>query len=106
MPKNSPCTDCTDFTKAVRTNNSIWNRLLDLATKKNIIVYMSDLSATINGIYFQIGDMGVIGIKNSLEDDQKNFVFAHELGHSVLHRNCGDLVFAQSDDDRQRIQKA
>ncbi|MPN60324.1 hypothetical protein SDC9_208052 [bioreactor metagenome] len=102
MPK---CSSCTRIRIAVKTDNSTWNRLLDLATKKNIIVYMSDLSATVNGIYFQIGDMGVIGIKNSLADS-KNFVLAHELGHSVLHKNYGDQVFTQSDNDRQRIQKA
>lgn len=103
MPK---CSSCTRIAVAVKTDNSIWNRLLDLATKKNVIVYMSELSATVNGIYFHIGDIRVIGIKNSLADDSKNFVLAHELGHSVLHRNYGDQVFTQTDDDRQRIQKA
>ena len=51
-------------------------------------------------------EVKAIGIKNSLSDYQKNFVLAHELGHSVLHKNCGQLIFTQTEDEKQRIQKA
>ena len=98
---------CNFNAKLAENNaNPIWNRLLSLADDRDITVYTIPLTAAINGIYFRKKEVKAIGIKNSLSDYQKNFVLAHELGHSVLHKNCGQLIFTQTEDEKQRIQKA
>lgn len=91
---------------AFKNSDLIWNRLLELAEARRISVYLARFGSRLNGFYFNSGEMKVIGIRNNLPEHRKKFVLAHELGHAVLHSGDGDLIFAQSDDDRQRIKKA
>lgn len=68
---------------AAKTADSTWNRLLELAEKKGVSVYMARFEYPLNGFYFNRGEIRCIGIRNSLTDYRKNFVLAHELGHAV-----------------------
>ena len=58
---------------------------LQLANQLNIIVDKYYFPEEINAVSFRINENHIIGINQLLEQDESNFVIAHEIGHIVLH---------------------
>jgi Zn-dependent peptidase ImmA (M78 family) len=81
----------TDAAKVVKTvpstDDKVFNRLLEIANKKQLPVGITDMTVTrCNGLFVRSGEaMGIILDKN-LTGEKLNHVFAHELAHYQLHR--------------------
>ena len=70
-----------------RPNEKVFNRLLDLAEKKEFEVYDINLPKRISGIHFSLRkNRQVILLDTNKLGSSLNFVFAHELGHATLHK--------------------
>lgn len=67
--------------KKYKTNNPY-----ELASYLNIILIEKPLGA-MSGSYFYINRNKVIFLNSSLTDYEKILVLAHEIGHSILHKN-------------------
>jgi Zn-dependent peptidase ImmA (M78 family) len=67
--------------KKYRTNNPF-----QIAEQKNILIFYEQLG-DILGYFHTYKRIPMIHINCDLEDSEQRFVCAHELGHSVLHKN-------------------
>lgn len=84
--------------------NTIWNKMLRLAFKRNIQVDLVDLSnADTKGFWISCFQGEAIVIDITLDNKERDFVMAHELGHSVLHRGKGSF-FNNSDEENEQIE--
>jgi Zn-dependent peptidase ImmA (M78 family) len=72
----------------LKAQKSIFRTLLKLAKKRNIFVKNTYLPESIKGLWYMDDECELILLDfQALEDlNKRNFVFAHELGHSILHR--------------------
>lgn len=59
----------------------------ELAERMGIIVQKSDLG-TIRGYYFKKYRVKLIILNEDLSELDERFVFAHEIGHSVMHEDA------------------
>lgn len=77
------------FKKLVkRPNEKVFNRLLDLAEKKDFEVYDISLPKGIDGLYCSLGEKRQVILLDKVKvGNSLNFVFAHELGHATLHKD-------------------
>jgi len=83
--------------------NLVWNKMLRLALKRNIQVVLVDLNGTNTmGFWISCFQGEAIAIDITLNSKERDFVMAHELGHSVLHRGKGSF-FNNSDEENEQI---
>lgn len=96
MPKCS-------ITIANKDKDPIYCRLLELAKKRGIIVYLIDFSPQCRGVWMNNKYGQAIALNDKLTGVRRNFVFAHELGHSALHKGRGALALGYNIDDKQKV---
>ncbi|MBS4534971.1 ImmA/IrrE family metallo-endopeptidase [Clostridium sp. D2Q-14] len=68
---------------------SIFRILLKIARKRDIIVKYINLPDCVDGLWLKRKELEFIMLDlDKLTDlEKRNFVFAHELGHSTLHKD-------------------
>ena len=66
------------------------NNVYDLIERLDISLVFTNLDTSMLGIYRKLKRNKFIFIEDSLDDINKKFILAHELGHAVLHSsvNC------------------
>ncbi len=66
-----------------------FNNIYEVVDYEDVLLLEDDLGS-MYGFYFYIQKTKIILLNNNLSADHKKIVFAHELGHSVLHTkvNC------------------
>ncbi len=65
----------------------VWDRLVSLANKRNIPVYLArGFDRNVDGLWLKTNEVEAIVLAQRLKGDDRNFTLAHELGHSALHR--------------------
>lgn len=89
-------------------NSMIYKELLKIADNENIEIVERNFEGNINGLYGQNGDIKVIALDTKLKDDPKkrNFILAHEIGHSILHSkniNPGH-IYNKGIDEHEKIE--
>ena len=75
--------------------HTIYKELLNLAEQRNITIFDDLLGGeNLNGLYTDYQGTEFIALNKRLVHDpiKRNFVLAHELGHSELHRGKGDMI--------------
>jgi Zn-dependent peptidase ImmA (M78 family) len=68
------------LTKRYKTNDPF-----EIASQKNIYVFYEPLGVIL-GYFHVYKRIPMIHINSDLRDEEKRFVCAHELGHSILHQ--------------------
>ena len=61
-----------------------------IAAKLGIYVLNFDTPGTLKGMYSVIKRSRFIFVNESLDDELRRFVCAHELGHDILHRHLAE----------------
>lgn len=74
----------TAKSKNVRYDH-VLNRMLQLASKRKILVFMADLPAPVRGFISREPNIEYIVLSDRLDRNDLNQTFAHELGHAMLH---------------------
>lgn len=87
-----------EILKKYNTNNPY-----DIIEKDDIILILHPLK-NVNGFYQYVLDQHIIYINEALDNNKKNFVLAHELGHLFLHEkvnryNCSDIEIKQIENE-------
>ncbi len=73
-----------------------WDKLINLAVQRGIIVYLVDRLAEktgVQGLWTTPAGLRLIFIDHELSQHDRNFTMAHELGHDFLHSNNKQLCF-------------
>ncbi|MPN63037.1 hypothetical protein SDC9_210791 [bioreactor metagenome] len=92
-----------------KLQKQVFRILLRMAEKRNVCVDInSPLPKRVNGLWFlDEKHYEYILLNGQLQDqDFKNFVFAHELGHSVLHKGKINNALYQENNWNSEYQKA
>lgn len=73
-------------TNSKTTSARVWNRLLDLAERKGVSVYLTNLvDLDIDGAVINYNGKRAILIESNVSKRRRNVFLAHELGHIKLH---------------------
>jgi len=68
------------------------------ALKINVVL-SNELPNKVNGLYLNSTDYGkIILLNSSLQENKRDKVCAHELGHAILHSNINSINYHQNFD--------
>lgn len=93
--------------KAIKTKDLIYNRMLELARQRGIIVASCPLSTGTLGVFMHHRTKGVdaIFLNSRLNAKDKRETLGHELGHYMLHKEA--LILQKSNngnDDKKEVE--
>ena len=63
----------------------VLSRMLQLANKRKILVFMADLPSPVRGAFSSERGVEYIALSGRLDQEDLRQTFGHELGHAMLH---------------------
>jgi Zn-dependent peptidase ImmA (M78 family) len=79
-------------TNSKTTSARVWNRLLDIARRRNVQVFLTNLVGCGDGALFQYKEKTAIVIESNVSKRRRNVFLSHELGHLQLHIDNQELM--------------
>ncbi|MEY8415293.1 ImmA/IrrE family metallo-endopeptidase [Tissierella praeacuta] len=75
-----------------KSDDIVINKLIELASKREITVFLSKLPSEIKGFYCSTDKISIISINNKNDIYEERYQLAKMLGHATLHKgikiNC------------------